>query len=125
MVSILGQNIKKIRELKGYSAYKLAKKAEVGTTTISEIESGKRQGLNSKSIEKIANALAVTIDDLLATEVDQSFVATDIDQTFNIILSDDDIMLDDIVLTLDEKNKIKSALKVAYEIIRKDRESGK
>ncbi len=60
-VSILGKNIKRIRELKGISAYRLAKDAHVGASTISEIESGIRQSLNSVSMRKIAEALDVPI----------------------------------------------------------------
>ncbi|WP_291563617.1 MULTISPECIES: helix-turn-helix domain-containing protein [unclassified Clostridium] len=122
--SILGLNIKKIREEKGFSAYKLAKKAGVGGATISEIESGKRQSLNSISIEKIANALEVTIDELLATEDNKEYIVTDIEQTINLILSSDELVLDDIEMTKDEKNQLKMAVDIALNSIRTQRGKG-
>lgn len=66
-VSELGKNIKKLRKNKGFSSYKLAKNANVGISTISQIESGNRQSLNSNTIEKIATALEVSTGILLST----------------------------------------------------------
>lgn len=121
-ISILGLNIKKIREEKGFSAYKLAKIAGVGGATISEIESGKRQSLNSTSIEKIANALEVAIDELMATENNIEYVVTDIEQTVNLILSSDELVLDDIELNRNEKEQLKMAIDIALNSIRNQRD---
>ncbi len=66
-ISELGKNIKKLRKNKGFSSYKLAKNANVGISTISQIESGNRQSLNSNTIEKIATALEVSTGMLLST----------------------------------------------------------
>ncbi|MCX7884274.1 MAG: helix-turn-helix domain-containing protein [Caloramator sp.] len=117
-ISILGQNIKKIREEKGISAYKLSKIAGVGISTISEIENGKRQSLNSSTIEKVANALNVSVDDLLLTEDNKEYPAIDIFQTINTILTSDELLLDDIPLSKTEKSQIKKGINALFDIIR-------
>ncbi|HDK7165885.1 TPA: helix-turn-helix transcriptional regulator [Clostridium botulinum] len=121
MISILGQNIKKIRTEKGLSAYKLSKLAKVGTTTISEIENGKRQSLNSTTIEKIANTLNISTDKLMDVEENKEYVVTDIEQTINLILSSDELVLDDIKLNKTEKLQIESALNATFAMIRDQR----
>ncbi len=121
MISILGQNIKKIRTEKGLSAYKLSKLAKVGTTTISEIESGKRQSLNSTTIEKIANALNISTDKLMDVEENKEYIVTDIEQTIKLILTSDELVLDDIKLSDNEKLQIESALNATFAMIRDQR----
>ncbi|KOA94263.1 helix-turn-helix domain-containing protein [Clostridium botulinum] len=118
MISILGQNIKQLRQEKGLSAYKLSKIAGIGTTTISEIENGKRQSLNSTTIEKIATALNITTDKLMNIEENKEYIVTDIEQTFKVILSSDELLLDDLELSENEKLQIKSALNATFAIIR-------
>lgn len=122
-ISILGMNIKKIREEKGISAYKLCKLASVGGATISEIESGERQSLRSDSIKKIADALGVTTDDLFDTEEGKEYVVTDIEQTINLVLSSDELVLDDKELTPIEKNQIDMAIQIALNNIREMRKN--
>ncbi|MBU3208583.1 helix-turn-helix transcriptional regulator [Clostridium algidicarnis] len=124
-ISILGINIKRIREKKGISAYRLAKDANVGASTISQIESGKRQSLNSVTAEKIANVLEVSTDELFATENNTEYVVTDIEQTMNLVLSSEELVLDDIEITEEEKAQIKMAVDIALSAIRKSRERRK
>ncbi|MBY6898767.1 helix-turn-helix domain-containing protein [Clostridium botulinum] len=121
MISILGQNLKKIRTEKGLSAYKLSKLARVGTTTISEIENGKRQSLNSTTIEKIANALNISTDRLMDVEENKEYIVTDIEQTIKLILTSDELVLDDIKLSDNEKLQIESALNATFAMIRSQR----
>ncbi|GAA0735355.1 helix-turn-helix transcriptional regulator [Clostridium oceanicum] len=120
-ISIMGLNIKKIREKKGMSAYRLAKDAKVGVSTISQIESGKRQSLNSNTAEKIANTLNVSVDELMATETNKEYIVTDIEQTIKLILSSDELLLDDLELTDTEKLQIESALNATFTLIRNQR----
>ncbi|MBY6879691.1 XRE family transcriptional regulator [Clostridium botulinum] len=121
MISILGQNIKKIRTEKGLSAYKLSKLARVGTTTISEIENGKRQSLNSTTIEKIANALNISTDRLMDVEENKEYIVTDIEQTIKLVLTSDELVFDDIKLSDTEKLQIESALNATFAMIRSQR----
>ncbi|HBJ2613297.1 TPA: helix-turn-helix transcriptional regulator [Clostridium botulinum] len=120
-ISILGLNIKRIREEKGISAYRLAKDANVGVSTISQIETGKRQSLNSKTAEKIATTLGISVDELMTTESDVEYVVTDIEQTIKLILSSDELVLDDIKLNETEKLQIESALNATFAMIRDQR----
>lgn len=120
-ISILGLNIKRIREDKKISAYRLAKDANVGAATISQIESGKRQSLNSATVEKIANTLGVSSDELLATENNVEYIVTDVEQTISLILTSDELVLDDIEMTKDEKNQLRMAVDIALNSIRSQR----
>lgn len=61
----IGQRIKKTREKKGWSQYKLAKEADVQPSTISQIESGARQNPSVDVLQKVANVLSTTISELL------------------------------------------------------------
>lgn len=120
-VSILGQNIKKIREAKGISAYRLAKESGVSGATISQIESGKRQTLKGDSLEKIASALKVSVDDLLSMEDGIEYESDDLEEIIQVILNNVELKLDNIVLTKREKEDLAVLFKVAIEFIRTKR----
>ena len=62
---ILSKNIKSIRKRKGMSQDRLCKLAEVTHTTLAKIESGVNENPTIRTLQKIANALDVRIDDLL------------------------------------------------------------
>ncbi|ASN68322.1 putative helix-turn-helix domain protein [uncultured Caudovirales phage] len=119
-ISTLGLNIKRIREKKGISAYRLAKDACVGSATLSQIETGKRQSLNTNTIEKIATVLSVTTDELLSMENTNKCITTDIHKIIN-QLNISDITLDNATLSNLEKKQITMTLKNCIEIIRLQR----
>lgn len=52
------------RELRGYTQAALAEKADVNRTTVGEIEIGRKTG-SVKTLSRLADALAVTVDDLI------------------------------------------------------------
>lgn len=62
---ILSKNIKSIRKKKAMSQDKLCKLADVTHTTLAKIESGVNENPTIKTLQKIANALDVRIDDLV------------------------------------------------------------
>jgi len=62
--SKLGNNLKKIRTQKGISQGDISRKLKMDRAYISGIENGKRNPTIS-SIEKIAQALGVSVDELL------------------------------------------------------------
>lgn len=66
-VKMIAENIKKIRKKKGISQDKLSKLADVTLTTLSKIESGINTNPTVKTMQKIAKALNVGVDDLLKT----------------------------------------------------------
>lgn len=57
--------IKKLRIKLGLSQENLARRAGVSNNTIINIESGKQQNPTVSTIKKIANALNVSVDELL------------------------------------------------------------
>ncbi|MCX5782567.1 MAG: helix-turn-helix transcriptional regulator [Elusimicrobia bacterium] len=62
---MLSENIKRIRQKKGLSQDKLAKVADVTHTTLVKIESGANDNPTIKTLQKIAGALEVTLDELI------------------------------------------------------------
>jgi len=62
---ILSRNIKSIRKKRGMSQDRLCKLADVTHTTLAKIESGVNENPTIKTLQKIAKALSVKIDDLL------------------------------------------------------------
>ena len=64
-IPTIAKNIKKIRKKKGISQDKLSKLAEVAYNTIIKIESGAIQNPTIETVQKIAKALSVSVDDLL------------------------------------------------------------
>jgi transcriptional regulator with XRE-family HTH domain len=61
---MLAQNIKKLRKQRKLSQEELAKKAGVTYSTLIKLESGVNQNPTIKTIQQIAAALEVTIDEL-------------------------------------------------------------
>ena len=62
---MLSKNIKKIRKKRNISQDKLAKLADVTHTTLVKIESGANKNPTIKTLKKIADALSVSLDDLV------------------------------------------------------------
>lgn len=119
-ISDLGLNIKKAREQKGWTLNKLKQESGVGYATLHDIESGKSQSLNSSNLEKVAKALNVTTNDLLGITVVEHTV-TDLEETLNIILESDELELDGILLSSDEKEELKEFFNIAINNTRRRR----
>ena len=63
--TIIAKNIKKYRKEKGLSQDKLARLADVAHATIIKIESGGIQSPTIDTVQKIAKALSVGLEDLM------------------------------------------------------------
>ena len=63
-ISTISKNIRRIRKKKGVSQDKLSKLAEVAYNTIIKIESGAIQNPTIETVQKIARALGVSLDEL-------------------------------------------------------------
>ncbi len=61
----IGVNIKKIRTEKGYSLEKIARLADLSLNTIVKVESGVNQNPTFETLQKIAKALDVSVEDLI------------------------------------------------------------
>lgn len=64
-ISPIAKNIKKLRKKLGISQDKLSKLADISHNTIIKIESGGIQNPRIETVQKIAKALGVFIDELL------------------------------------------------------------
>ena len=62
---MLHENLKRYRKEKNLSQEELARKADVTYSTLIKIESGNNQNPTVKTLQQIAKALDVTIDDLM------------------------------------------------------------
>jgi len=65
LISKIGKNIKRIRQEKGISQDRLSKRADLALNTIVNIESGKNPNPTIETLKKIADALEVSIEELL------------------------------------------------------------
>ncbi len=64
-ISTIAKNIKKYRAKLGVSQDKLSKLASITLHTITKIESGATSNPTIDTVKKIADALGVSIDDLM------------------------------------------------------------
>ena len=63
--SKIGKNLKKIRQNKGISQDRLSKLADLSLNTVVTVESGANPNPTIETLQKIANALGVGVDDLI------------------------------------------------------------
>lgn len=63
--STIGKNIKKYRNKLGISQDTLSKKANLAFYTIAKIEAGATPNPTIETVKKIADALGVSLDDLM------------------------------------------------------------
>ena len=64
-ISTIAKNIRQYRKQKGLSQDKLSKLADISHATMIKIESGGIQSPTIDTVQKIANALKITVDNLL------------------------------------------------------------
>jgi len=62
---MLAQNIRKLRQKKGLSQEKLARLADISTVTLVKIEGGVAKEPTITTVTKIADALEISIDELI------------------------------------------------------------
>jgi len=63
--NMLAGNLRKLREKKGLSQDRLAKLADVANNTIIKIEQGENKNPTLETLNKIAKALEISIDELI------------------------------------------------------------
>ena len=61
----IGKNIKKLRQVKGLSQDRLSKQADVSYNSIIKLETGGITNPTIETLQKIAKALEVSVDDLI------------------------------------------------------------
>lgn len=124
-MTILGDNIKKLRARAGKSLTDLSKESGVGRSTISEIESGKAQNPKTNTLNAIAKALGVKTETLTEMEFEHEYIITDVEEALNVIMNQENLMLHGEILTDEAKiqlaNSIKMALNFAEELQKKER----
>ena len=64
-MSTIGNNIKKLRQEKGISQDKLSKLADISLNTVVRIELDQNPNPTLETIQKLAKALGVSLDDLV------------------------------------------------------------
>jgi transcriptional regulator with XRE-family HTH domain len=63
------ENIEKLMNEKGWTRYRLAKESNLGQSTVHEIMSGKKKTPTSTTLQKLANALGVSVNAFFDDEV--------------------------------------------------------
>jgi len=64
-MSKIGKNLKKLREQKGISQDRLSKQADISLNTIAKLELEESPNPTIETLQKIAKALEVKVDDLI------------------------------------------------------------
>jgi transcriptional regulator with XRE-family HTH domain len=64
-MSTIGKNIKRLRQEKGLSQDKLSKLADLSLNTVVKIELDNRPNPTIETVQRIAKALGVSVDELL------------------------------------------------------------
>lgn len=122
-MTILSENIKKLRERAGMTIKELSELSGVGQSTISEIETGKAKNPKTATLTKIAKALNTSLDQLTEMELEHEYAITDVEEAMNLILNQENLMLHGEPITDEAKiqlaNSIKMALQFAKEIQQK------
>jgi transcriptional regulator with XRE-family HTH domain len=114
-MTIIGDNIKKMRDISGMSITDLSKASGVGRSTISEIESGKAQNPKSNTVTAIAKVLGVNIGTLTEMEIEHEYVVTDIEEAMELILSQDNLLLHGQPLNDETKVQLSNNIKMALQ----------
>ena len=65
MSNNISDNLRKLRGKKGYSLEKIARLADLSLNTIVKVENGVNQNPTIETLQKIAKALEVEVDDLI------------------------------------------------------------
>jgi transcriptional regulator with XRE-family HTH domain len=61
----MNENLKKLREKKGYSLERVARLADLSLNTIVKVENGVNKNPTIETLTRIAKALEVGVDDLI------------------------------------------------------------
>ena len=64
-MSTIGENIKRLREEKGISQDKLSKLADISSNTVAKLELGDSPNPTIETLQKIAKAFDITVNNLL------------------------------------------------------------
>lgn len=120
IISKLGINIKKHRELKGWSMNELSKRAGVGYATIHGIESGKTKMLNVESLDKISKVLNVKSFDLVSGDIENN-KGGNLEESFVEVLRNSKLELDGVKLSKYEKDFIEEYIDFSIKQIKKMR----
>lgn len=65
-MSNISKTLRKLREQKGLTQEKLARLADVSNNTVIKIEAGKNENPTLDTLKKLAKALDISVDDLIA-----------------------------------------------------------
>lgn len=68
----LGEKLKALRMVRGWSQRELARQSGVRQTLLSELESGKKEDTTGHNLRKLAETLQVSVDYLLGKRNDPS-----------------------------------------------------
>lgn len=116
-ISILGKNIKILREKRRWSLNKLKTESDVGYATLHDLENGKSRSLTSVNLEKVAKALNVNTMTLLDEKEIETSEIKDINELI-MFTKENNFIIDNINLNDFEKYLIINSLENTINIIK-------
>ena len=72
IATVLAENLYRLRKARGWSVSKLARTADVSHAYIEKLEAGRTASPSLVPLQRLADALGVTLDDLLTADPDGS-----------------------------------------------------
>jgi transcriptional regulator with XRE-family HTH domain len=119
-VTILGENLKKLRERAGFTVRQLSEQSGVSKSVISEIENGKSKNPKYDTLIKLATVIGVKVEKLTEMAIEHEYMLTDVEEAMMVILKQPELHLHGELLSDEAKlslaNSIKMALKFAEEL---------
>lgn len=131
-MSNISNKLKKLRNMRGMSLRALSKAANISHSFIADIESG-RSNPSIDSLEALAQALDVSVTDLLDSEPDQNEEGTNKEQSLwernneptpielEQILKNSNVQFDGAHLDEDDKQEVIEFLRFAWHQLRKNK----
>lgn len=74
-IADIADRVKQLREARHWSQAELARRAGLSAPTVNKLEKRKRQGKGRESLEEIAHAFGLTVDQLLYGEIQDGLVS--------------------------------------------------
>ena len=84
---ILGQNIRKYRNQKGWTQQNLSDAVNIERTNLSGIENGERGTMSCVMLKRFARALGVSMDALMSEEAESECVDTSLRRKYDMLNS--------------------------------------
>ena len=134
-MSDLYNAISTLCEKRGITVYKLCKDIEIRGSVLSDLNTGRKKGLSTDTLSKIADYFGVSIDELtgreqqkektpILTDKDKRDVMREVERIMGDLENSGDLMFDGVPMSPEAKESLSAAMKLGLQAARlKNKES--